>query len=105
EELREAIALAAADRVRAVVTERIPLEDANQALAALRSGRVVGRAVLHPNGVPREPAAAARPEGPRGSLRPLARESAGPPERASASAPPSRELEGELLAFVGRGVD
>ncbi|HLH26914.1 MAG TPA: alcohol dehydrogenase catalytic domain-containing protein [Chloroflexota bacterium] len=47
-ELREAVALAASGRVRAVVGARWPLEQADAALAALRAGRVVGRAVLEP---------------------------------------------------------
>ncbi len=50
EELREAVALAASGRVRAIVGERVPLEQVSAALEALRAGRVVGRAVVLPNG-------------------------------------------------------
>jgi hypothetical protein len=47
-ELREAVALAASGRVRVVVGARLPLGQADAALAALRAGQVVGRAVLLP---------------------------------------------------------
>ncbi len=47
-ELREAIDLAAAGKIHAVVDRTYPLEQANQALDDLKAGRIVGRAVLVP---------------------------------------------------------
>src|SRR5581483_3428171 len=47
---REAVALAASGQVRPIVTERLPLAHVGDALAALQAGRVIGRAVLLPNG-------------------------------------------------------
>ncbi|HZU05630.1 MAG TPA: zinc-binding dehydrogenase [Chloroflexota bacterium] len=88
EELREAVALAASGKVRPIVTERLPLEEVNRALAALREGRVVGRAVLLPNG----PAALGSAPQPAPAATVVAR-------------PPRPEMEEELLAFIGRGVD
>jgi propanol-preferring alcohol dehydrogenase len=50
QELRESVALAAQGQVRPVVSERLPLADVGAALDGLRRGRVIGRAVLLPNG-------------------------------------------------------
>src|SRR5207248_9035359 len=50
QELRESVALAAQGQVRPVISERLPLADVGAALDGLRRGRVVGRAVLLPNG-------------------------------------------------------
>ena len=47
-ELEETIRLAATGQLRSVVGGTFRLDDANQALAALRSGEIVGRAVLLP---------------------------------------------------------
>jgi hypothetical protein len=63
-ELHEAVALAAGGWVRAIVGERVPLEQVGAALEALRAGRVVGRAVLEPNG-PLPPAPSTAPPAPR----------------------------------------
>src|SRR5437763_1690165 len=47
-DLARVIALAEAGRLRPVVTRKAPLEDAPEVLGDLRSGRIVGRAVLFP---------------------------------------------------------
>ncbi|HLI28982.1 MAG TPA: zinc-binding dehydrogenase [Chloroflexota bacterium] len=86
-ELVEAVDLVARGQVRPVVSRRYPLSEVNTALAALRAGEIVGRAVLEPNG-------------------PLPT-----PERAPAApaviAPPAPppELQPEIEAFIARGVD
>ena len=47
-ELREAVDLAATGQLRSIVGPSFPLAEANEALTALRGGRIIGRAVLHP---------------------------------------------------------
>ena len=86
-ELVDAVDLVARGQVRAVVTQRYPLDDANTALAALRAGKVVGRAVLEPNGPLPSPA-----------------EAPAVPVVVPRAAPPP-ELQPELEAFIARGVD
>jgi len=47
-EMKEALDLAAAGKIKAVVDRTYPLEEANTALDDLKGGRIVGRAVLAP---------------------------------------------------------
>jgi D-arabinose 1-dehydrogenase-like Zn-dependent alcohol dehydrogenase len=46
QDLIDAVDLVASGRFRSIVTDRFPLEQANEALAHLRAGGVLGRAVL-----------------------------------------------------------
>jgi len=78
EELKAVLALAAEGRIKPIIADRRPLGAINQAIAQLRRGEVAGRIVF-------EPDAARRPE-PIGSAH-------------------MHELEAELLAFIGGGID
>jgi propanol-preferring alcohol dehydrogenase len=114
EELREAVALAASGKVRAIVGERLPLERANDALAALRAGQVVGRAVLavgdltplpHSGRGAAAALAAALPTRPGGTGVVLDLITSVPTPVAAPDQAVAPPLETELLAFIGRGVD
>lgn len=123
-ELAATVDLAASGRLRSVVGATYALQDANQALADLRSGAVVGRAVLVPA------ASALLPDGRTGQSRPAAHPGIrhvplAPVRAASATAsaaqltqpppndrptiltprPGQRPFERELLDVIGRGVD
>lgn len=78
EDLRTVLALAARGALRPVVAARYPLGEIGQAVDRLRGGEVVGRIVVEPG---------------------LGVASRGRHTR------PAPELEDDLLAFIGRGVD
>jgi D-arabinose 1-dehydrogenase-like Zn-dependent alcohol dehydrogenase len=119
-ELEEVVRLAASGALRTPLAGRYALEEAEDALAALRSGAVVGRAVLVPSLSPRIPHEASREAShrpssqasqvektsqkasPEASSAVEASHAASPIVMAAGGGPP---LEAELLEFVERGVD
>ncbi len=124
-ELEQVVALAAAGELEVPLDGEYPLDSAGAALARLRSGGVVGRAVLLPQSAPASVATeAARPPAPRAAVPadpatpadalapaeavpgPMAPATAVPREPAAGSdgptAPDDHPLEAELLAFVRR---
>jgi alcohol dehydrogenase, propanol-preferring len=115
DELREAVALAASGRVRAIVGERLPLARVDEALEALRNGRVVGRAVLEPNGplasTPRTPAAGgvlgvdtgAHP--PHDEARPQAMPATVPTPATNGNAVANEDEAVAPPSFIGQGTD
>lgn len=110
-ELRETVQLAADGALRSIISRRLPLEDVNDALEALRRGEVVGRIVLEPPG-----ARASRPSPVVDAQSSVPPASSDPAEaRSGPRAPRAGEtpalpgigtpLERELLELIGRGVD
>jgi propanol-preferring alcohol dehydrogenase len=114
-ELRETIQLAAEGKLRAIVARRLPLEEIDEALAALRRGEVVGRILLDPtasfDGDRKPSPGPARDTTPspdsvqadHGPVDPQRLAHAG--ERAVDREAAHRPLEAELLGFVERGID
>ncbi|MFI5266342.1 MAG: zinc-binding dehydrogenase [Chloroflexota bacterium] len=110
QELRDVVELAAQGKLRVPLAAEYPLEDAAAVLAALRAGRLTGRAVLVPSKAPWS-AAADQGQGeqahtPASSVRQAPTSEI--PHLASPIAMGEEQfvaLESDLLAFVAQGLD
>lgn len=109
-ELREAVDLAAAGCLRSVVDRSFPLEQVNEALAALRGGELVGRALLVPSldsgAVAVSPTSSSRRED-----NAVERETAPTQSEAAPQGPQpvlpgeARALQATLISIINRGID